>query len=95
MVRRSWSLKDSICFHDYTSILVRYVYSKGLTPENKMWYFSVKQSIQFIESGEYGLALSRIFHSSYIVFAFLVSYNIRQFRYVSFVLVFKRIFMFI
>ena len=92
---RSCSLKDSICFHDYTSILVRYVYSKGLSPENKMWYFSVKQSIQFIESSEYGLALSRILHSSDKVFAFLVSYKIRQFRYISFVLVFKRIFMFI
>ena len=37
---------------------------KRLSPENKMWYFSVKQSIQFLEPGEYGLALSRILHSS-------------------------------
>ena len=37
---------------------------KRLSSENKMWYFSVKQSTQFLEPGEYGLALPRIFHSS-------------------------------
>ena len=29
-----------------------------------MWYFMVKQSMQFLEPGIYGLALSRILHSS-------------------------------
>ena len=64
MVGRSCSLKDSICFHVYILILVRYVYSLRLSPENKMWYFSVKRSIELLEPGEYGLAISRILHSS-------------------------------
>ena len=29
-----------------------------------MWYFVVKQSMQFLEPGKYGLALFRILHSS-------------------------------
>ena len=40
-------------------MLLRCVY-----PENKMWYFVVKQSMQFLEPGKYDLALSRILHSS-------------------------------
>ena len=64
MVEHRCSLKDSICFHVYTLILARYIYSKDLSPKNKMWHFSAKQSIQFFEPGEYGLALSRILHSS-------------------------------
>ena len=57
MVKRSYRLKDSIFVHVYTFIIARYVYSKS--PENKMWYFSFKQIMQFLESGEYALALSR------------------------------------
>ena len=49
------------CLHFDTSSLRLF---KRLSPENKMWYFSVKQSIQFLEPGEYGLALSRILYSS-------------------------------
>ena len=64
MVEHSCNLKDSICFRVYTLILVRYSYSKGLSPEKKMWYFSVKQRMQLLEPGEYGSALSRILHSS-------------------------------
>ena len=37
---------------------------KRLSPENKMWYFVFKQSMQFLEPGKHGLALSRILHSS-------------------------------
>ena len=35
MVGCSYSFKDSICVHVYTLILVCYVYSKVLSPENK------------------------------------------------------------
>ena len=49
------------CLHFDTSSLRLF---KRLSPENKMWYFVVKQSMQFLEPGKYGLALSRILHSS-------------------------------
>ena len=63
MLGRSGSLKDSICFHVYTLISSLRLF-KRLSPKNKMWYFLVKQSIQFLEPGKYGLALSRILHLS-------------------------------
>ena len=63
MVGRTCTLKDSISFLVYTLIRARYVYSK-VKFENKMWYFTFKPSIPFLKPGKYGLALSRILHSS-------------------------------
>ena len=62
MVGRSCSLKYLLsCLYFDTSSLRLF---KTLSPKNKMWYFMVKQSMQFLEPGIYGLALSRILHSS-------------------------------
>ena len=64
MVERFCSWKSSICFsclHFETSSLRLF---KRISPETKMWYFYVKQSIRFLELGEYGLALSGVLHSS-------------------------------
>ena len=46
-------------------ILVHLLF-KRLSPKNKMRYFSVKQSAQFLEPGKYGLALPTI---SFIIFS--------------------------
>ena len=49
-----------------------------------MWYFSVKQSVQFIEPGEYGLALSKILHSSDTSMILLFWSNIKLYNSVAF-----------
>ena len=49
-----------------------------------MWYFSVKENIQFFKPSEYGLALSSILHSSDTSMFFLFQSHMKLNKWVTF-----------
>ena len=48
MVGHSCNLKDNICFHVYTLILVRYVYSKGKVPKIRCGTSRLSKAYNFL-----------------------------------------------